>query len=114
MEKIERKAFQVANFEPTNGFEIVFNKKFIEEVVKSNGDKLKEVVFRRPFAGIRVDAGKIQLTNENPIPVTRPEQRAMFDRGDIAILNREFRENHNIAPGMRVKMFLHFKGGKKR
>ena len=109
---VERKAFEVANFEPENGFHLVIHKKVIDELKNGNGKKLKEIVFRKPFAGVRVEAEKIQVTKANPIPEFRPNQRAMFERGDIMILNRDFRESINIAPGMRVKTFLKFKGKK--
>ena len=106
---VTRKAYEVANFEPENGFQIVLNRKSVESIKGRNGMKLKEVVFRKPYSGIKVDAEKIQLTKRNPIPRDRPNQRAMFDRGDIVILNREFRESVNISPGTRLKMYLRFK-----
>jgi hypothetical protein len=110
---VTRKAFEVANFEPENGFQVVLNRKAIESIKGRNGRKLEEVVFRKPYSGIKIEADKIQLANRNPIPNDRPNQKAMFDRGDIVILNREFRENANISPGTRLKMFLRFKTGKK-
>ena len=105
----------MANYEPENGYYLVMNKNIIDSITGNNGKMLEEVVFRKPFTGIKVSAEKIQLAKENPIPEYRPNQRAMFDRGDIILLNREFRESANIAPGIRLKMFLKFKskGGKR-
>ena len=112
-EIIERKAFEIGNYEPENGSYMVVNKKIINEIVRGKEVRLEEVVFRKPYAGIKIEGDKIEITDKNPIPESRPTLRAMFERGDIVLLKRDFRERINIAPGMRVKMFLRFRGGKK-